>query len=155
MTAIKKYSYLKEIEIKYRIKKVKDGVIGNKIIDPSMVIKLFSDLQNDSKEKIIAVNLDARNKILCFEIVAIGSVAAIYLRPMEVFRTSILVNASGIIVIHNHPSGDPKPSHDDRKLTDTLIRISNDLGLKFHDHIIIGIEKYYSFSSNYYYSINT
>jgi len=150
----KKYSYLREIEIKYKYKKVENNVIGNKVINASTIVKLFSDLQNDSKEKMITVNLDSRNKILCFEVIAIGSVKAIYLRPMEAFRTSILVNADGIIILHNHPSGDPKPSSDDIKFTQNLKVITNSLGLKFHDHIIIGLERYYSFINDDYFNIN-
>lgn len=150
----KKYSYLREIEIKYKYKKVEDKVIGNKVINASTIVKLFSDLQNDSKEKLITVNLDSRNKILCFEVVAIGSVSAIYLRPMEVFRTTIPINASGILIIHNHPSGDPTPTKEDHGFMEKLIRITNDLGLKLHDHIIIGLEQYYSFANDDYFVIN-
>ncbi|MFQ5632592.1 MAG: JAB domain-containing protein, partial [bacterium] len=144
----KKFTYLREIELKYKIKKVESNVIGNVATDPETVVNLFSDLQNETKEKLIAINLDSRNKILCFEVVAIGSVGAIHLRPMEVFRTSILVNAHGIIIIHNHPSGDPKPSQDDIEFTEKLKRISKDLGLFFFDHIIVGIDSYYSFAQD-------
>lgn len=139
-------TYLKEVEIKYKIKKVNDKAIGHKVTSPKVVAELFSDLQNETKEKLIAINLDAKNKILCFEVVAIGSVASIYLRPMEVFRTSIMVNAYGLIVVHNHPSGEDEPSSEDIEFTKRLKRISDDLGLNFYDHIIIGLESYYSFA---------
>ena len=67
--------YLKEIEIKYKIKKVKsDKYIGEEITGADIVAKLFADLQNETKEKFITINLDSSSKILCFEIVAIGSV---------------------------------------------------------------------------------
>jgi DNA repair protein RadC len=154
MKAENKYSYLREIEIKYKRQKVEDKAIGHKVINAATIVRLFADLQNDSKEKLITVNLDSRNKILCFEVVAIGSVAAIYLRPMEVFRTSILVNASSAIVIHNHPSGDPTPTREDHEFMEKLVRITNDLGLKFNDHIIIGSKQYYSFANDGYYSID-
>jgi len=144
----KKYTYLREIEIKYKHKRTSNKIIGNKAIDASTVVKLFSDLQNASKEKMIAVNLDSRNKIICFEIVAIGWVQAIYLRPMEIFRTSILVNAGGIILLHNHPSGDPKPSHDDKKLTQNIKILTDSMGLVFLDHIIVGLDSFYSFKNN-------
>lgn len=155
MKSVKKYSYLREIELKYKYKKVANNVIGNQAINAATVVKLFSDLQNESKEKLITVNLDSRNHILCFEVICIGSVNAIYLRPMEAFRTTIPINASGVIIIHNHPSGDPAPTKEDHEFTDKLIRISSDLGLKFHDHIIIGLKKYYSFVNDDYFNIDS
>ena len=139
--------YLKEIEIKYKIKKVKgtSKIVGKKVISSEIVAKLFADLQNETKEKFITINLDIHSKILCFEVVAIGSLDTIYVRPMEAFRTSMMVNAHGAIVVHNHPSGDPEPSSNDKALTEKLLRMSEDMGLKFHDHIIIGVDGYFSF----------
>lgn len=144
----KKSAVLREVKLKYTFRKIKSEVIGSQATDPAGVVRLFSDLQNETKEKLIAVNLDARSKILCFEVVAIGSVSAIHLRPMEVFRTSILVNASGLIVIHNHPSGDPKPDKEDIAFTEKLERIAADLGLALVDHIIVGHQRFYSFASD-------
>jgi DNA repair protein RadC len=146
MSKSKRVAYLREVELKYKIKKVESEIIGRVASDPKAVVALFADLQNEAKEKLIAVNLDAKNKILCFEVVAIGSVSAIHLRPIEVFRTSIPLNAYGLIIVHNHPSGDPKPSRDDLEFTQKLKRISDDLGLILFDHIIVGFESYYSFA---------
>lgn len=143
----KKSIYLKEIEIKYKRKKVKGSskIIGEKVTHSEIIAKLFADLQNETKEKFITINLNKKNKILCFEVVAIGSLDTIFIRPMEAFRTSVMVNAHGAIVVHNHPSGDPEPGRNDKALTEKLLRLSNDMGLKFHDHIIIGADGYFSF----------
>jgi len=146
MANARKNTYLKEIEIKYKITRINDKVIGKRVTDAKLVAELFADLQNETKEKFIAINLDAQNKILCFEVVAIGSVDAIYLRPMEVFRTSIIVNASAVILVHNHPSGEPRPSPQDGEFTVKCMRIADDLGVKLYDHIIIGLDSYYSFA---------
>jgi len=138
--------YLKEVEIKYKIRKLKtDKYVGKQVLNSRIIARLFADLQNEAKEKFITVNLDTKSKILCFEVVAIGTVDAVYFRPMEAFRTTMMVNAHGAIVVHNHPSGDPEPSPEDVSLTEKLERIANDMGLKFHDHIIIGVAKYFSF----------
>ena len=94
----------------------------------------------------IALHLDTKNKIICFEVVALGSLNAIYLRPMEVFRSSFAVNAHAAIVIHNHPSGDPAPSEQDKGLTDKLAELAKNMGMVFHDHIIIGEDSYFSFA---------
>ena len=141
--------YLREIEIRYKKNRIKSGLPKNGIISSAAdVAELFRDLENETKEKFITLNLDNRNKILCFEVVAIGSIKTVFLRPMEVFRTAFPVNAHGAIVIHNHTSGDPKPSQEDKEFTSKLCRLAKDMGLVFYDHIIIGQDTYFSFSEN-------
>lgn len=145
----KKIVYLREAELRYRKRKVTDAaMIGKRIKAAKQVVDLFGDLQNEAKEKLLTIHLDAKNRILCFEVVAMGSLNAIYMRPMEVFRTSFPVNAHGAIIVHNHPSGDPKPSVSDKAPTKTLIRMAGDMGLSFDDHIIIGDGRYYSFAEH-------
>lgn len=139
-------SYLREVEIKFKKRRVKNGMAEASVTDASQVFELFGDLQNEMKEKLITLNLDAQNKIICFEVVAIGNVSSIYGRPMEAFRTSFGVNASGAIVIHNHPSGDPTPSDADKTFTEALVRMSKDMGMVFHDHVVIGEDSYFSFA---------
>ncbi|MEM6779768.1 MAG: JAB domain-containing protein [Planctomycetota bacterium] len=113
--------------------------------DPTVVVELFRDLQNETKEKLIAISVDAKLKIITFEVVSIGSVSAISLRPFEILRTPVVVNAFGVILVHNHPSGDPKPSAEDKKLTKTVAKLADSGGIAFHDHIIIGDDDHYSF----------
>jgi len=143
----KKYKYIREIEIRYKKKRVEgDVVLGKAATDARKVVELFSDLQNESKEKLITISLNSRLRIICFEVIAIGSVESIYVRPIEALRTSIPWSPHGIIMVHNHPSGDPKPSSEDKNFTKQLLRSTSDLGVEFHDHIIIGEDKYYSFA---------
>lgn len=141
-------AYLREVELKYKITEVESDVIGGDAGSSSNVFQLFSDLQNETKEKFITINLDTHDKIICFEVVAIGSLKAIHARPMEVFRTSFMVNAASAIVVHNHPSGDPSPSQADIHFTQKLINLSKDMGLRFYDHVIIGTDQYYSFADS-------
>ncbi|WP_303905239.1 JAB domain-containing protein [Thiohalomonas denitrificans] len=138
-------AYLREVELKYKITEVESDVIGGDAGSSSQVYQLFSDLQNETKEKFITINLDTKNRVVCFEVVAIGSLNAIHARPMEVFRTSIMVNAASAIVVHNHPSGDPNPSQADIHFTQRLVNLSQEMGLNLIDHVIIGTGKYYSF----------
>ncbi len=143
---IKSTTYLREIEIHYRKRQVPDkAALAKPLLETQQVINLFADLQNETKEKMLTLFLDSKNRILCFEIVGIGTLHAIYVRPMEVFRTAFLVNAYVAIVIHNHPSGDPTPSSADKELTKVLTRMASDMGLVFLDHIIIAEDGYYSF----------
>lgn len=140
-------AYLREVEIKFKKKRVSaKSPLGESITDSNQIYSLFQDLQNEAKEKLIAVSLDSNYKIICFEVIAIGSVKAIYLRPGEAVRSAIALNAHGIILIHNHPAGDPSPSKEDKKFTKDLGIVADALGVNFLDHLIIGDGEYFSFS---------
>ncbi|MCF6257864.1 MAG: DNA repair protein RadC [Gammaproteobacteria bacterium] len=140
-------TYMREIELRYKKHRVKsDAPVNEPLTNPQKVYELFSDLQNDAKEKLITISLDAKLKLLCFEIIAIGSVNSIYTRPIEAIRAAIPLNPYGIIIVHNHPSGDPTPSIEDEKFTSNLLINTTSLGLTFYDHIIIGHDSYFSFT---------
>ena len=145
-----KYKYIREIDIKYKKKRIKNNSpINEQACSPKQIVNLFNDLQNEAKEKLITISLDASLKILCFEVVAIGSAYSISLRPVEAIRAAIPLNPYGIILVHNHPTGDPKPSPEDEKFTARLLIATKALGIFLHDHIIIGNEgKYYSFNES-------
>jgi len=139
--------YIREVEIRYKKKKLKsDAPVSESLANPEVVFELFSDLQNEAKEKLITISVDIKLKIICFEVVAVGSVSSIYTRPIEAIRAAIPLNPYGIIIVHNHTSGDPKPSIEDEKFTSDFLINTKSLGLEFHDHIIIGHDSYFSFS---------
>ncbi len=143
-----KPTYLREVKITFKKKRVKnDSPVGESVNSPEQIVELFKDLQNEAKEKLIAICLDSKLKIISFEIVAIGSVQSIYARPFEAIRSAIALNATGLIIVHNHPSGDVNPSEGDRKFTSELKDITDKGGMQFHDHIIIGADSFFSFSS--------
>lgn len=140
-------TYVREIQVRYKKKRVRNTSLTDKPLnDSALVAELFRDMQNETKEKLVAVSLDIKLKIIAFEVVAIGSVAAIYSRPAESLRAAIMINAYGVIIVHNHPSGDPQPSDEDKEFTEKLQRSCNDLGITFHDHVIIGDGSYFSFA---------
>lgn len=147
---ITQYKYIREIDIKYKKKRIKNNSpINEQVCSPKHIIELFSDLQNEAKEKLITISLDAKLKILCFELVAIGSVHSIALRPVEAIRAAIPLNPTGIILVHNHTTGDPTPSEEDEKFTARLLIATTALGIFLHDHIIIGSAgEYYSFNES-------
>ena len=74
-----------------------------------------------------------------------GSLNASIVHPREVFKAAILLNAASIVVAHNHPSGDPAPSREDREVTRTLNEAGRLLDIPLHDHVIVGAEGYFSF----------
>ncbi len=142
-------TYLREIEVKFKKKRVAtDAPTGELLTDPKIVAELFHDLQNEGKEKIIAISLDIKLKIIAFEVVSIGSPNSVYAQPGEITRTPVMVAASAMIVVHNHPSGDPKPSPEDKEFTLQLTMACESLGIPLHDHVIIGEDDFYSFAND-------
>lgn len=109
---------------------------------------LKSKLQGAKKEKFIVVLLNSKNFVIRTIEVADGSVSEV--RPLirEVISRTLEYFAERVICVHNHPSGDPIPSHDDRTFTNDLIRAADYVGLKFIDHVIIADEKYFSFNES-------
>ena len=100
------------------------------------------------KEILLAITLDSKNYISSISIVSIGSINTLNTTPSEVFKTTIITNSSSIILVHNHPSGDPTPSNTDIKETLRFVKCSNLLGIKFLDHIIIGDNNFFSFKKH-------
>jgi DNA repair protein RadC len=91
-----------------------------------------------SQEVFIAIGVDVRNGLLDIAEVARGSVAHVEVHPREVFRPLVRMAAAGGVLVHNHPSGDPTPSHQDVELTLKLRDIGRILGIPIIDHVVIG-----------------
>jgi len=98
------------------------------------------------RELFIVIYLNAKNYIIDDEIHTAGQVDSSGVFPKQVFRGALINNASSLIVAHNHPSGDPEPSHQDEEITRQLVKCGLILDCKILDHIIIGDEKFYSFA---------
>ena len=103
------------------------------------------DIKNWDKEVFVAFYLDTRNKIISREIVSIGTLNASVVHPREIFRTAIIRNACSIILAHNHPSGNVKPSNEDIEVTRKLKEAGVIIGIQLLDHLIVSREDYYSF----------
>lgn len=101
-------------------------------------------LGNNTQEQFCLLLLDTKNKIIKEEIVSLGLLNASLVHPREVFKSAIKESANSIIVVHNHPSGDPQPSEEDIEITKKLIDAGELLGIKVLDHVIIGREGYWS-----------
>ena len=143
------YKYTREIQLKYKLKRVKNSLQTNKPkpIDEGakQVYELFKDLEDETKEKLIVIVLDMEHRILAFEVVAMGSSEAIFIKPVELFRPTINLNSEKFILVHNHPDGSIKPSKDDNRMTAKVKKLSGDLGITFVDHIIVGGDGYFSY----------
>lgn len=106
---------------------------------------LMPRLRFAQKEQFIVILLNSKNKVLDTEVISEGSLTGSIVHPREVFQPAILKHAAAIVVAHNHPSGDPYPSSEDRNITKKLVEAGNTLGIPVLDHIIIGDGVYYSF----------
>lgn len=100
------------------------------------------------REQFLVCALDAKHAIIGVNIVSIGSLTLSIVHPREVMKPLILLNAGAWIGVHNHPSGDPTPSAEDRELTKRLREVGELLGIKLLDHIILGEARTYSFADH-------
>ena len=97
------------------------------------------------REHFWIIGLTINNKVLFIELASMGGVKSTTVEPMNVFRVSVLKNAVKVILAHNHPSGELKPSDADKDLTDRLIQVGKILDIEMIDHLIISLKSYLSF----------
>ena len=112
---------------------------------PEQISQIFSFLTTESKEYFFTLHLDGKNRILCLDGVSVGSLNQSIVHPREVFKTALLSSAAAIILVHNHPTGDPSPSSEDIAITRRLKEAGELMGIKVLDHIILGDREYLSF----------
>ena len=130
-------------EIQKRISQSKKPV--KKISCAEGVFKLFQDrLKDKNEEHFYVLMLNNQNNIIAEQEVSKGILDASIIHPREVFKPAIKNSASKIILVHNHPSGNPEPSGEDLDITEKLTEAGNQIGINILDHVIIGKEKYYS-----------
>ena len=142
---------LKQIKAIYEICSVNEEVTnylktGTRFTAPSQVYETFSFLMEETKEMFITLHLDGKNKIICMDLVSIGSLNQSIVHPRSVFQTACLSNAAALILIHQHPTGDPTPSSEDISITRRLKEAGEIMGIKVLDHIIVGDGEYLSFT---------
>ncbi|MDR1728632.1 MAG: hypothetical protein LBT74_12035 [Acidobacteriota bacterium] len=98
------------------------------------------------RERFFSLHLNARNQLIREVTVAIGSLSGAVIHPREVFAPAVRDSAAALIFLHNHPSGDPKPSAQDLDCTRRLVQAGGLLGIRVLDHIVLGHDDYYSFA---------
>ena len=139
---------VKEKEINYN-----SNWTDKKINSPEKVAEVaisVLELHEQAEESFYIFTLDTKNKITGIFEVSRGSLNSTIVHPREIFKRALLQNASGIILVHNHPSGDPTPSREDIDVTNRLIEAGDLLGIRVLDHIIIGDESnYISFNEKF------
>ena len=117
------------------------------IHDSAAIYKLLRTHFNERpQEEFVVVMLDAKHSPIAYQVVSVGSLTLSIVHPREVFKLACVANAAAIVCAHNHPSGDPAPSQEDRILTDRLAKAGEILGIRLLDHVVIGDGRYVSFA---------
>jgi DNA repair protein RadC len=113
------------------------------------VVRLVSGrFEGISQELFIAISVDIKNRPISIDEVARGAAESVSFFPRDVFSKAVTLGASGIVCVHNHPSGDPSPSPEDHRLTDRLREGAKLLGIRFLDHVIVANGSHYSFANH-------
>jgi len=99
---------------------------------------VMEEVRYQDREHFLALFLDSRNRVIAQRTISVGSLQSNIVHPREVFKEAISRSSASLIVLHNHPSGDPTPSEDDRAITARLKEAGNLIGIPLLDHIIIG-----------------
>jgi DNA repair protein RadC len=135
----------------YQVKLVRDGsqrAERKKVNAPSVAAEVLHQyLCGADREHFVVLLLDTQNQIIGLHTVTVGTLDASLVHPREIFKPAFLANAASIVISHNHPSGDPAPSPEDRTVTRQMRDAGALLGIEVHDHIVLGdAPRYYSFA---------
>jgi DNA repair protein RadC len=112
---------------------------------PADALPLFSEIRDKKKEHFVVLYVNTRNQVILKEVVSIGTLNASLVHPREVFEPAVRTLAAGIILAHNHPSGEAEPSDADIAVTKRMCEAGKLMGIEVLDHIIITKGKWYSF----------
>jgi len=137
---------LAAFELSRRIQSQSKLFSNKKISSPKEIAEIFIPLLRDElKEKFIVVCLNSANRIIKQETISIGNLNSSVVHPREIFKVAIDSSAANIILIHNHPSGNPDPSNEDISITKKIAESGKILDIPVFDHIIIAGNTYTSF----------
>lgn len=132
------------IELSLRLNERKEK--GEKLTSPEKIIAFAGEeLKNLQKEIVRVVILDTKKQFISYRDVSIGTINMSLIHPREIFKSAIDNMADTIVIMHNHPSGDPSPSKEDMEITKRLKEAGKIIGIEVLDHIIVGDYGYYSF----------
>jgi len=116
-----------------------------RIFEADDVYRMFApEFSGEKQEIVVGLLLNAKYELIGREIISKGGIVSAFVEPRDVFRPAVKRGATGIIVVHNHPSGDPTPSKDDLTATEQVEKAGEMIGVKLIDHIIIGSGRFTS-----------
>ena len=139
-----------------RIKAVREKNIRYEACDSysstDKMVKILSSVFDDSdRELLVVISVDAKMRPIQAEVAAVGGINECYVSVPNIFKGALLCNSAGIIIAHNHPStGVAEPSREDKEMTRRVCMAGQILGIRLHDHIILGCDgQYYSFAEDH------
>jgi DNA repair protein RadC len=125
---------------------------GSSVKSPGDVARIFMDeMKHFDREHFKAAFLNTKNQIIRVVTVSIGSLNASIVHPREILKPAISASAASIVLVHNHPTGDPAPSREDIEFTKRFAQCGELIGIELLDHIIIGSERYQSLKEGGYF----
>jgi DNA repair protein RadC len=134
-------------ELNKRISLIKNNII-NISCAKDVFLLLRDKLKDEKQENFIVILLNNKNKIIKEEYISKGVLDAAIIDPREIFKPAIRNSASRLIIVHNHPSGDPSPSEEDEEITKAVVEAGELLQIQVLDHVIIGKESYWSWKES-------
>ena len=129
---------------------VKENVAGYfnpkaRLTSPTQIWELFRWLGRETKEYMIVLLMDGKNRISAVDICSIGTLNQSLCHPREIFKSALMVSCASIVILHNHPSGCTLPSSEDIQITRRLKEASEIIGIKLLDHLVVSDTEYTSF----------
>ncbi len=139
--------YVREVTTRYRKLRTKSSHLNS----PYEVHKFLKPkIANECREHFCILGINNKNILLIYSVISIGTITESIVHPREVFLPAIRELCSGLIIAHNHPSGNPAPSNQDIETTKRLIEAGKILGIPLVDHIIVTPNTFYSLKENGY-----
>lgn len=114
--------------------------------DVQRVARSIYETLDADKEHFVLLGMNNKNRVNGFKIISTGSLTASLVHPREVWRAALHLCAAAVVFVHNHPSGEPAPSPEDIDITRRLKETGDLLGIRVLDHVVLGLNRFYSFS---------
>lgn len=119
------------------------------ISSPKLVVDFARHkLSGLSHEAFMVIYLNVKNEIIDHKVIIEGTVDSVAIYPRRIIEAALVNHATGLILVHNHPSGHPEPSEEDKKITRDIIEAARTLDIRVLDHIVVGKDGYFSFLEN-------
>lgn len=138
---------LQEISAVYQVRKDVEAPITRCSSAWEVGYFFSNEIGNLTQERLVALFLNTKNQVLAYSVITQGSINQSIANPRDILQRALLTNSAGLIIAHNHPSGDLTPSEDDKRTTKRLKECCEMMGIMLLDHFIVSEESHLSFAS--------
>ena len=147
MNTMEKEIILQEISAVYQVRKDVEVPITRCSSAWEVGYFFSNEIGNLTQERLVALFLNTKNQVLAYSVITQGSINQSIANPRDILQRALLTNSAGLIIAHNHPSGDLTPSEDDKRTTKRLKECCEMMGIMLLDHFIVSEESHLSFAS--------